>query len=257
MDGDANDENMSPDKDRDLSGPSTPLKDDASETQLERDTSALEIVNAFDKKRTAQQNFEIGKVKFTLSLKSGLNFFIDNGFLKLDARDMARFLHENSETLDKTQIGEVLGKEPDAAFVKVDGADPENGGKGFFLRVLHHYGERMDFTGLMFDDGIRLFLSGFRLPGEAQKIDRIMEKFAECFTRQNPDVFPSADTAFILGFSVIMLNTDLHNPSIKPERRMTIESFIRNNKGIADGYQICRKNTSQVSSIELKKIRSL
>ncbi|KAL7535213.1 hypothetical protein ACHAXR_006347 [Thalassiosira sp. AJA248-18] len=62
-----------------------------------------------------------------------------------------------------------------------------------------------------------------------------MEKFAERFTRQNEKVFPSPDTAFILGFSVIMLNTDLHNPSIKPERRMTLESFIRNNKGIADG----------------------
>ena len=34
MDGDAKDENMSPNKDRDLSGQSTPLKDDASETQL-------------------------------------------------------------------------------------------------------------------------------------------------------------------------------------------------------------------------------
>lgn len=240
MDGDTSDENKSPDKDRDTSGQSTPIIDDASDNQLERDASefAGEIVNAFDKKRTAQQNFEIGKVKFTLSLKSGLNFFIDNGFVKLDAHDMARFLLENSETLDKTQIGEVLGKEPDAAFVKDDGADPENGGKGFFLRILHHYVGRMDFTGLMFDDGIRLFLSGFRLPGEAQKIDRIMEKFAESFTRQNPHVFPSADTAFILGFSVIMLNTDLHNPSIKPERRMTIESFIRNNKGIADGSDL-------------------
>jgi hypothetical protein len=62
-----------------------------------------------------------------------------------------------------------------------------------------------------------------------------MEKFAERFTRQNESVFPSPDTAFILGFSVIMLNTDLHNPSIKPERRMTVESFIRNNKGIANG----------------------
>ena len=240
MDGDTNDENNSSDKDLDTSGQSTPIKDDASENQLERDTSefAGEIVNAFDKKRTAQQNFEIGKVKFTLSLKSGLNFFIDNGFVNLDAHDMARFLHENSETLDKTQIGEVLGKEPHAVFVKDDSADPEKGGKGFFLRVLHHYVDRMDFTGIMFDDGIRLFLSGFRLPGEAQKIDRIMEKFAESFTRQNPDVFPSADTAFILGFSVIMLNTDLHNPSIKPERRMSKESFIRNNKGIADGSDL-------------------
>jgi brefeldin A-inhibited guanine nucleotide-exchange protein len=60
-----------------------------------------------------------------------------------------------------------------------------------------------------------------------------MEKFAELYTRQNPDVFASADTAFILAFSVIMLNTDLHNPNIKPEKRMTIESFIRNNRGIS------------------------
>ena len=30
-----------------------------------------------------------------------------------------------------------------------------------------------------------------------------------------------------------MLNTDLHNPSIKPEKRMTLESFIRNNRGIS------------------------
>ena len=105
--------------------------------------------------------------------------------------------------------------------------------------MLHHYVDAMDFTGMQFDDAIRLFLSGFRLPGEAQKIDRIMEKFAERYTRQNLDVFPSADTAFILAFSVIMLNTDLHNPSIKPEKRMTVESFIRNNRGISvDGTDL-------------------
>jgi len=200
---------------------------------------AGKIVDAFDKKRTAQQNFEIGRVKFKLSLKGGLSFFIENGFCQLDAQDVARFLYENSEELDKTQIGEVLGKEVDAAFLKVkageEEVDSEKGGNGFFLRVLYHYVDIMEFTDRAFDDSIRLFLSGFRLPGEAQKIDRVMEKFAERFTRQNEKVFPSPDTAFILGFSVIMLNTDLHNPSIKPERRMTLESFIRNNKGIADG----------------------
>jgi len=201
--------------------------------------AAGKIVDAFDKKRTAQQNLEIGLVKFKLSLKGGLSFFIKHDFCKLDACDVARFLYENSEELDKTQIGEVLGGAPDAAFIKTkegeEEIDPEKGGKGFFLRVLYHYVDRMEFTECMFDDAIRLFLAGFRLPGEAQKIDRIMEKFAERFTRQNESVFPSPDTAFILGFSVIMLNTDLHNPSIKPERRMTKESFVRNNKGIADG----------------------
>jgi len=66
-----------------------------------------------------------------------------------------------------------------------------------------------------------------------------MEKFAECFTRQNGNVFASADTAFILGFSVIMLNTDLHSPNIKPEKKMTKDSFIKMNRGISvDGTDL-------------------
>jgi brefeldin A-inhibited guanine nucleotide-exchange protein len=196
--------------------------------------AADKIVDAFEMKRNAQQSFELGVVKFTLSLKSGLKFFIDNGFVQADAHEVALFFLEHKDKLDKTQIGEALGREPDAPLAKDDTADPEKGGPGFWVRVLHHYTNAMDFTGMVFDDAIRLFLSGFRLPGEAQKIDRIMEKFAEHYTRQNVDVFPSADTAFILAFSVIMLNTDLHNPSIKPEKRMTLDSFIRNNSGIAE-----------------------
>ncbi len=65
-----------------------------------------------------------------------------------------------------------------------------------------------------------------------------MEKFAERYTTQNPDVFPTADAAFILAFSIIMLNTDLHNPAIKEERRMTKEGFLRNNSGICDGKDL-------------------
>lgn len=49
----------------------------------------------------------------------------------------------------------------------------------FPLAVMHAYVESMNFSGMKFDVAIREFLKGFRLPGEAQKIDRIMEKFAE------------------------------------------------------------------------------
>lgn len=49
------------------------------------------------------------------------------------------------------------------------------------IQVMHAYIDAMDFTGLKFDDAIRMFLLDFRLPGEAQKIDRLMEKFAERF----------------------------------------------------------------------------
>lgn len=49
----------------------------------------------------------------------------------------------------------------------------------FPLAVMHAYVDSMKFSGMKFDTAIRALLKGFRLPGEAQKIDRIMEKFAE------------------------------------------------------------------------------
>ena len=48
------------------------------------------------------------------------------------------------------------------------------------------YVDRLDFCGLEFLPALRLFLDGFRLPGEAQKIDRLMEKFANQYCDCNP-----------------------------------------------------------------------
>ena len=93
-------------------------------------------------------------------------------------------------------------------------------------------------AGLEFDVAIRHFLAGFRLPGEAQKIDRIMETFAARYCALNAEVFPSADVAFALAFSVIMLQTDLHNPAIKEEKKMTKDGFRRNNRGICNGSDL-------------------
>ena len=65
---------------------------------------------------------------------------------------------------------------------------------------------------------MRVFLGCFRLPGEAQCIDRLMEAFAgKLFTDLGQGrPFASADAVFILAFSTIMLNTDLHNPQVRP-----------------------------------------
>ena len=52
---------------------------------------------------------------------------------------------------------------------------------------MYSYVDQIDFCEMDFVPALRRFLEGFRLPGEAQKIDRLMEKFAaryiECQTR--------------------------------------------------------------------------
>lgn len=51
-------------------------------------------------------------------------------------------------------------------------------------------------------------VQSFRLPGEAQKIDRMMEVFAHAFYAANRGPFADADCAHVLAFSILMLNTD-------------------------------------------------
>ena len=63
---------------------------------------------------------------------------------------------------------------------------------------------------------MRLFLESFRLPGEAQKINRIMESFGSHYHRQCPHLFKNADAVYILAYSVILLNTDQHNSQASP-----------------------------------------
>ena len=133
------------------------------------------------------------------------------------AAELARFLRYTPD-LSKSLIGYVIG-EPDT----------------LSRAVLHEYASCFRFEGRTPDAALRVFLESFRLPGEGQKIDRIMQAFAERYYAQNRGRGPlaSADAAHVLSFAIVMLNTDQHNESVK--RRMTVDDFIRNNRGINDG----------------------
>jgi brefeldin A-inhibited guanine nucleotide-exchange protein len=54
------------------------------------------------------------------------------------------------------------------------------------LQVMYAYVDQMDFGNRDMVSALRYFLEGFRLPGEAQKIDRLMEKFASRYCECNP-----------------------------------------------------------------------
>ncbi len=95
----------------------------------------------------------------------------------------------------------------------------------------------------------RDFLWNFRLPGEAQKIDRMMDCFAQRFCECNQGIFGDAgkflswwdidilkkivknvlnfyvESCYVVSFAIIMLNTSLHNPSVK--EKQTCDQFVK------------------------------
>lgn len=101
-----------------------------------------------------------------------------------------------------------------------------------------------DYSHVKFDSAIRMFLESFRLPGEAQKIDRIINSFGRHYYKYNSDTFRSADAAYVLAYSVIMLNTDQHNNQVK--NKMTLESFQRNLRGVNDGVDFEKRFLEEI-----------
>lgn len=53
------------------------------------------------------------------------------------------------------------------------------------IATMHAFVDQLDFKDLSFLDALRIFLQAFRLPGESQKIDRFMLKFAERYIAGN------------------------------------------------------------------------
>jgi len=162
-----------------------------------------------------------GVKQFNLDAKNGLEYLSKSGILnKTSAKEVALFLFREGR-LSKKQIGVFIGGHHD-----------------FNQQVLSEIVMLHEFTHLILVQALRQFLWSFRLPGEAMQIDRIMEAFAKHYCRQNPNLFEETDTCYLLSFSIIMLNTALHNKNVKI--KITCEQFVAQNRGINSGKDLPR-----------------
>jgi brefeldin A-inhibited guanine nucleotide-exchange protein len=185
---------------------------DEDREEEEEDTRHMDDI---EQKKAYKMNYQKGIIQFNKKPKKGIQYLQKHKMLEESSEAVAKFLM-STQGLDKGSIGEYLGE-----------ADRFN------VDVMYSYAEMVDFTGMKFDEGLRHFLSGFRLPGEAQKIDRFMEKYAERYCICNPEnAFANTDAAYVFAYSVIMLQTDAHNPGVK--FKMTVDEFKKNNRGIND-----------------------
>jgi len=80
-----------------------------------------------------------------------------------------------------------------------------------------------------------LLNAGFRLPGEAQRIERLLCVFSRCFYEDNAcdrEACPlgSQDAVLLIVYATIILNTDLHRvrPGHRQVKRMSKNEFVSN-----------------------------
>ncbi|CAI4034435.1 hypothetical protein SMKI_10G2260 [Saccharomyces mikatae IFO 1815] len=212
------------------------------------------------KQRNRKTEFILCVETFNEKAKKGISMLIKKGFIESDSdRAIASFLFLNNGRLNKKTIGLLL-------------CDP---GK---ISLLKKFIDLFDFKGLRVDEAIRILLTKFRLPGESQQIERIIEAFSAKYSTdqsknkmelderklENNDVEsviedesifiqPDADSVFVLSYSIIMLNTDFHNPQVK--EHMSFDDYSNNLRGCYNGGDFPSCYLQKIyTSIKVKEI---
>lgn len=159
-----------------------------------------------------------GATKFNEKPKTGIAYLASQGIIEdpNDPHQVAKFLRGTSR-VSKKVLGEYLSNQSNEALL------------GAFIELL-------DFSGKSIVDALRDLLGSFRLPGESPLISRIMTVFAEKFMdRCQPEGLADNDSLFILTYAIIQLNTNLYNPNVKQQDRMTFQAFAYNTRGVNGG----------------------
>lgn len=118
-----------------------------------------------------KRQYRVGLNLFNKKPEKGITYLIRRGFLENTPQGVARFLISR-KGLSRQMIGEYLG----------------NLQNSFNMAVLECFAGELDLSGMQVDVALRKFQAYFRMPGEAQKIERLMEIFSQRYCQCNSDI---------------------------------------------------------------------
>ena len=98
-------------------------------------------------------------------------------------------------------------------------------------KVLEAFVDLFNFENMELADAMRMIFKTFDMPGEAQKIERIVYKIGSKYGEDNPDSF-DGDAAGVLAFSIVMLHTNLYSANVQADMKMKMKDFVHMAKGI-------------------------
>lgn len=181
--------------------------------------------------------------KFALEFNKGFSSFINNE--EYTAENLAWHLFVSPD-ISPVVVGEFFGKN-----------------KSFCEDTLVHFLKQFDFSSLSFDESIRIFLTSFKITGEGQIVDRILDFFSREFYKTHKDEFSDAASIHVLSYAWLMIHTSYYNSNATKQTFDSFKSMLRGQNGNKDFDDIFLRNlytsisTFSIPSEENHKINSV
>ncbi|EKG16735.1 SEC7-like protein [Macrophomina phaseolina MS6] len=201
-------------------------------------TEGFPNVDQLKRQREQKKIIIRGAKKFNEKPKAGIAYLVSQGIIDdpENPQSIATFI-KGTTRLDKKVLGEFISKKENEA-------------------ILAAFMGMFDFAGQRVDEALRQLLNTFRLPGESQLIERIVTEFAAKYCGEKPpEGIADRDAVYVLTYAIIMLNTDQHNPNLKTQKRMALEDFARNLRGVNGGQDFPIEYLDEIyNSIKTREI---
>ncbi|TMS10806.1 Cytohesin-2 [Larimichthys crocea] len=159
------------------------LREELREAILE--VEGLETSTEGSKTLQKSRHVAMGRKKFNMDPKKGIVFLVENELLR-HTPEGHRSVPVQRRRPQQDRYRRLPWRKPFVTMTSLCRCRDD-----FNIKVLQAFVDLHEFTDLNLVQALRQFLWSFRLPGEAQKIDRMMEAFAQRYCHCNPGVFQS------------------------------------------------------------------
>ncbi|MES1904320.1 MAG: Brefeldin A-inhibited guanine nucleotide-exchange protein 1 [Paramarteilia canceri] len=178
------------------------------EIEFIEDKIIPEEFDAMCEDKTTKSLWEKAIRIFNNEESSGIKFFIDNKLVDNVAHAIAQVLYSDNR-LSRESIGNFISNNTDIS-----------------KAVLHELISIYELKDQDLLECLRKFIGNFKMPGESQKIDRIVVEFASCyyFNNKTSRLLSSQDIVYTITYSILLLNSDLHNP--EGLKKFSKESYV-------------------------------
>jgi brefeldin A-inhibited guanine nucleotide-exchange protein len=182
--------------------------ENTSESKDQQVTDAPKNLSAIlDKKKQIDEAIH----RFNVGKKNSLKVLVDLRIIREESPEALSEFLRTDKRVSQVIIGEVLG-----------------GDEEFNLAVLSDFMKNIGMGGKTILQALKHTLSLFELPGEGQKVERILEYFSKQYAIDNPELHE--DAAYLLSFLLMMCHTSLYNPQVQD--KMTLVKYLSIGKEI-------------------------
>ncbi|XP_002733537.1 F-box only protein 8-like [Saccoglossus kowalevskii] len=146
-----------------------------------------------------------GTLTFNADPELGMQYLLNKEIVDNNALSIAQFIHTTNR-LDRKQVRIFVDNRRDVLDELIN---------------LHNYANKF------LANALRLFFSNIDAPSQrSNELQTLIEKFASRFIDCNPSCGLTAETIYVLCYSLILLSVDLTSPHVK--NKMSKREFIRN-----------------------------